>query len=86
MREVPIDEVKSDLASYLQVAEKEYVIITRQGVPVGILIGLEESEDWWEELLLCSPDFRARIAQARKHLREGKGISIEQMRAKYGNT
>jgi len=49
---------------------------------VGILIGLENPEDWWEELLLRNPDFVERIAQARNSLKEGKGISMEQVRAK----
>ncbi|HAZ49395.1 MAG TPA: prevent-host-death protein [Cyanobacteria bacterium UBA11369] len=83
MRQVPIEQVKNDLAGYLQMAEKEYVIITQEGKPVGILIGLEDPEDLWEELLLRNPDFVERIAQARKSLKEGKGISMEQMRAKY---
>ena len=44
MRQVPIEQVKNDLAGYLQMAEKEYVIITQEGKPVGILIGLENME------------------------------------------
>lgn len=83
MKEVSIEEVTNDFSSYLQIAEKDYVIITKQGVAVGLLIGLEDPEDWWEELLLHSQAFRERIAQARQNLREGKGISIEQLRAKY---
>lgn len=85
MRQVPIDQVKTDLAGYLQMAEQEYVIITQEGKPVGILIGLKDPEDLWEELLLRNPGFVERIAQARKSLKEGKGISIEEMRAKYNS-
>ena len=85
MRQVPIDEVKNDLSGYLQVAEKESVIITRDGQPVGILIGLEDAEDWWEELLLREPHFETEIAQARQSLKQGKGISIEEMMAKYAD-
>lgn len=44
---------------------------------------IEESEDWWEELLLREPHFQERVARARQSLREGKGISIEQLREKY---
>jgi prevent-host-death family protein len=51
MKQVSIDEVKNDLSGYLQLAEKESVVITRDGQPVGILIGLEDAEDWWEELM-----------------------------------
>jgi prevent-host-death family protein len=83
MKQVPIDEVKTNLSSYLQIAERESVIITRDGQPVGILIGLEGAEDWWEELMLRDPRFEEEIAQARQSLKKGKGISIEEMKAKY---
>jgi prevent-host-death family protein len=83
MKQVSIDEVKNDLSGYLELAEKESVIITRDGQPVGILIGLEDAEDWWEELMMRNPRFEAEIAQARQSLKKGKGISIEELRAKY---
>ena len=84
MKQVSVDEVKNDLSGYLQLAEKESVVITRDGQPVGILIGLEDSEDWWEDLMMRDPRFEAEIAQARQSLKEGQGISIEKLRAKYG--
>jgi prevent-host-death family protein len=83
MKNVSIDEAINNLSGYLQIAQKEYVIITKNGLPAGILIGIEESEDWWEELLLREPHFQERVARARQSLREGKGISIEQLREKY---
>lgn len=81
MRQVPLYEVKNDLSRYLRIAETEDVIITRHGVLAGILIGFTDPEDWWEEALLRHPLFQKRIAQARQSAREGKGISIEQLRA-----
>jgi len=39
---------------------------------------------WPEELLLRDPRFKTRVAQARRSLREGQGISIEQLREKHG--
>lgn len=83
MKLVPIDEVKNDLPGYLQVAEKENVLITCDGQAVAVLIGIENTADWWEELLLREPRFEAEIAQARQSIQEGKGISIEAMKAKY---
>ena len=83
MKQVSIDEVKSDLSGYLQVAERENIVITRDGKPIGILIGFEDAEDWWEELLLRDPCFKTEVAQARQSLKDGKGISIEDLRAKY---
>jgi len=83
MIRVPLNELKDDLSRYLRIAEKQDVIITRHGVPAGILIGFEDPEDWWEELLLRDPRFQERIAQARDQLREGRGICIEELREKY---
>ena len=81
MIQVPLYEVKNDLSRYLRLAEKEDVIITRHGVPAGILIGFADADEWWEDALLRHPQFQQRIAQARKSAREGKGITIEQLRA-----
>jgi prevent-host-death family protein len=80
MIQVPLYEVKNDLSRYLRIAEKEDVVITRHGVPAGILIGFEDPEDWWEEALLRNPQFQARITRARQSARAGKGVTIEQLR------
>jgi prevent-host-death family protein len=84
MIQVPLNQVKDELSRYLRMAEKEDIIITRHGVPAGILIGFEDPESWWEELLLRDPRFKARIAKARGSLRDGQGISIERLREKHG--
>jgi len=75
MIRVPLNELKDDLSRYLRMAEKQDIIITRHGVPAGILIGFEDSEDWWEELLLRDPRFRERVAQgARRPARRPRRI------------
>jgi prevent-host-death family protein len=84
MMQVPLNQVKDDLSRYLRLATKEDVIITRHGVPAGMLVGFEDPEDWWEEQLLRDPRFKARVAQARQSLREGKGITLEAFREKHG--
>jgi prevent-host-death family protein len=83
MIQIPLNQVKDDLSRYLRMAEKEDIIITRHGVPAGILIGFKDPESWWEELLLRDPRFKERVAQARSSLRDGQGISIEQLREKH---
>jgi len=80
-----IDDVKNGLSGYLQLAKKESLSITRTGQPVGLLIGLENSEDWWEEIMMHDLRFETEIAQARQSLRAGKGISIEVLRTQSFN-
>ncbi len=83
MKQVPLNEVKDDLSRYLKLAATESIIITRHGVPAGLLIGIQDSEDLWEEMLLSDPRFKERIAQARTSLRAGSGKTLSEIRAKY---
>ena len=39
--EVPLSEVRNDLSRFLREAEKQNIVITRHGKPVGALIGFE---------------------------------------------
>jgi prevent-host-death family protein len=77
MKKVALSEVKDDLSKYLHLAEKERIVITRHGKPAGVLIGFGDEEDWFDYCLENDPRFIERIAAARKSLRAGKGIRLE---------
>ncbi|MBI5166374.1 MAG: type II toxin-antitoxin system Phd/YefM family antitoxin [candidate division NC10 bacterium] len=79
MKKVALSEVKDDLSRFLRLAEKEEIVITRHGKPAGILIGFKDEEDWFDYLLENDPRFLQRVEQARKSLRSGAGIRIEDM-------
>ncbi len=79
MKKVALSEVKDDLSKYLRVAEKEEVVITRHGKPAGVLIGFESEDDWFEYRLENDPRFLNRIENARKSLKSGKGIRLEEI-------
>jgi prevent-host-death family protein len=77
MREIPLSEVKDDLSHLLREAAKADIIITRHGKPAGVLIGFESEDDWFEYRLENDPRFRRRIEAARKSIRAGRGVRIE---------
>jgi len=52
-------------------------VITRHGKPAGVLIGFESEDDWFDYRLENDPRFLKRIEAARKSLRAGKGIRLE---------
>jgi prevent-host-death family protein len=79
MKKVALSDVKDHLSEYLDLAEKEEVIITRHGKPAGVLIGFASEDDWFDYRLEHDPRFLTRIEAARKSLREGKGIRIEDL-------
>ena len=84
MRKVALSAVKDDLSRFLRAAEKEEVLITRHGRPAGVLIGFESEDDWFDYQLENDPRFLARIESARRSLREGRGVRIEDLDAKPG--
>ncbi|HLQ90577.1 MAG TPA: type II toxin-antitoxin system Phd/YefM family antitoxin [Xanthobacteraceae bacterium] len=79
MKEVPLSELKDDLSRFLREAETQEIVITRHGKPAGVLIGFGSEDDWFEYRLEYDPRFQRRIEQARKNLRSGHGIRLEDM-------
>jgi prevent-host-death family protein len=79
VRQVPLSEVKDDLSHFLREAEKQDIVITRHGKPAGVLIGFQSEDDWFEYRLETDPRFLRRIAKARKSLRTGRGVRLEQL-------
>jgi prevent-host-death family protein len=77
MKEVPLSEAKDDLSQLLREAEKHDIVITRHGKPAGVLIGFKSEDDWFDYRLENDPRFLRRIEAARKSLRAGKGIRLE---------
>jgi len=80
VRQVPLSEVKDDLSHFLREAEKQDIVITRHGKPAGVLIGFQSDDDWFEYRLESDPRFLRRIAKARKSLRAGRGVRLEELK------
>ena len=77
MKEIPLSEVKDDLSRFLREAAKQDIVITRHGKPAGVLIGFASEDEWFEYRLENDPVFLRRIEQARKSLRDGRGVRPE---------
>ena len=80
MKQVPLHEVKNDLSRLLRRAETEDIVITRHGKPAGLLVGFKTEDDWFDYRLENDPRFLARVAAARKSLRAGKGVKLENVK------
>jgi prevent-host-death family protein len=79
MKEVALSEIKDDLSRYLRQAAKEEIVITRHGKAAGLLIGFESDDDWFDYRLENDPRFLNRIASARRNLRAGLGVRLEDL-------
>ena len=79
MKKAALSEVKDDLSKFLRLAEKEEVVITRHGKPAGVLIGFRSEDDWFDYRLERDPRFLKRIELARRSLRAGRGVRLEEI-------
>ena len=77
MKQIALSDIKDELSKYLRLAEQEGILITRHGKPAGILIGFKSEDDWFDYRLEHDPRFLRRIASARRSLREGHGVKLE---------
>jgi prevent-host-death family protein len=77
VRTVPLSDLESNLPRFLHEAASEEIVITRDGKPAGVLIGFASEDDWFDYQLENDPRFLRRIEDARKSLRAGRGVRIE---------
>jgi prevent-host-death family protein len=80
MKQIALADVKNDLSRYLRLAEKEQIVITRHGKPAGVLIGFESEDDWFDYRLENDPRFLERIEAARRSLKSGRGVKLEDVK------
>jgi prevent-host-death family protein len=77
LRQISVSEIKEDRSRFLHEAEKQEIVITRDGKPAGVLIGFASEDDWFDYQLENDPCFLRRIDDARKSVREGRGVKLE---------
>ena len=79
VKRVSISEI--DLSRFLREAEGEEIVITRNGKPAGVLVGIGFEDDWFDYWLENDPRFLRRIEQARSSRRAGRGARPEDLEA-----
>lgn len=79
MKRVALSKMKDDLSRFLRLAEREQIIITRHGKPAGVLIGFKSEDEWFEYRLENDPRFLKRIAAARRSIKAGHGVPVEDL-------
>jgi prevent-host-death family protein len=77
MKIAPIAEIKAHLSAYLKESEKGPVIVTKNGKPVAVLLGVTDEEEIERFVLAYSPKFQAVLARGRQQIQETGGIAHE---------
>lgn len=77
MKITSVAEMKSQLSSYVRDAEQGPVVVTRNGKPVAVLLGITDEDELDRLVLAYSPKFRGILDAARQRIRDGQGIPHE---------
>ncbi len=82
---IPISELQSQAKRIIEGVKqtRDPVIITQRGRPAALLVNYEDYEGMVATLEeMSQPDWRERLAQAERDSRAGKGIVLEEFKAK----
>lgn len=78
MKIASVADVKARLSSYLKASSAGPVVVTRNGKPVAVLVGVEDDEELERLLLAHSRKLRAILDAAERRIDAGAGISHEE--------
>jgi len=75
MNIAPLADVKARFSAYIQKIQTEPVIVTKNGRPVAIMMGISDQDDLERILLAASPRFQALLDEAERRIQETGGVS-----------
>ena len=82
---IPISELQTRAKSIVESVKRtrDPVVITQRGRPAALLVNYEEYEGMMATLEeMSQPDWRERLAQAERDSKAGKGIELEEFKAR----
>jgi prevent-host-death family protein len=77
MKIASVAEVKSQFSAFLKASEGGPVVVTRNGRPVAVIVGVQDEDEIERLLMAYSPQLRAILEHSRKQFREGQWLSEE---------
>ena len=78
MRIASVAEIKSQFSSFLKASEAGPVVVTRNGRPVAVIVGVHDEDEIERLLMAYSPRLQAILEASRKQIREGDVLNHEQ--------
>lgn len=80
MRIAPLAEVKDRFSAYIEDSQESPVVITRNGRPVAMIVGIEDEDDLDSLLLVHNPRFLQLLEEASARVRTTGGVPLAEFR------
>jgi prevent-host-death family protein len=77
MRIAPIAEIKAQFNAFVEATEEGPVVVTKNGKPVAVLLGITDEDEIERLILAYSPKFQAMLDAAANRIRQTGGIHHE---------
>ena len=79
MKIASVADVKAKFSAFLKSSEGGPVVITRNGRPVAVLLGIADEEEIERLLMAYSPRLRAILDRSRVQIGKGENVAHEQL-------
>jgi prevent-host-death family protein len=83
MKIASVAEVKSQFSAFLKASEGGPVVVTRNGSPVAVIVGVQDEGEIERLLMAYSPHLRAILERSRQQFREGQWLSEEEFWSQF---
>ncbi len=78
MKIAPVADIKAHFSEYLKMSQGNPIVVTKNGKPVAVLLGLSDEDEIERLLLAYSTKFQAILDQGRREIQNGIGVDHEQ--------
>jgi len=78
MRIASIADIKANFSMYIKESEEGAVVVTRNGRPVAVLLGVHDDDEVERLVLSHSRKLRAILERSKQQIREGHWLSHEE--------
>ena len=83
MKIASVADVKAQFSAFLKASEGGPVVVTRNGRPVAVIVGVQDEDEIERLLMAYSPHLRAILDRSRQQFREGKWLSEEKFWSQF---
>jgi len=73
-----VAEIKWQFSAFLKASEAGPVVVTRNGRPVAVIVGVQDEDEIERLLMAYSPRLQAILEASRKQIREGDVLNHEE--------
>jgi prevent-host-death family protein len=83
MKIASVAEVKSQFSAFLKASEGGPVVVTRNGRPVAVIVGVQDEDEIERLLMAYSPHLRAILDRSRQQFQQGEWLNEEEFWSQF---